>query len=117
MKHTNLSCKIITLVVCAAMLLGLNACGSSEAKYQTEAMGTVVTGTAYGKNGDAAVKAACSVFSAMGKEAQLTICGVRLLLSIGCHCAVSHGSVVARSLIPAMIFLLLQIGHPFLFRL
>lgn len=66
MKHTNLSCKIITLVVCAAMLLGLNACGSSEAKYQTEAMGTVVTATAYGKNGDAAVKAACSVFSAMG---------------------------------------------------
>lgn len=42
----------------------------------------------------------------------VTISGVRLPFSVGCHSAAMRGSTVARSLKPASTFLFVQYGQP-----
>lgn len=57
---------IISLVLCAAMLLPLCACGNDKpVQQQIFAMDTLMTLTAYGKNADAGLDAAVGVIQAM----------------------------------------------------
>jgi len=66
MKKRSLSVKIISLLLCAAMLLPLAACGKSEPEYkQLFAMDTVMTLTAYGRNAQAGLEAAAGVITAL----------------------------------------------------
>lgn len=59
---------MIALVLCAAVLLPLCACGRDEPVYkQLFAMDTVMTLTAYGKNAEAGLDAASGVISALDK--------------------------------------------------
>lgn len=64
MKHIKTSCKLISVILCAAMLASLCACGSSRADASASAQGTDASITAYGKNAQKAVSDAAGVFSA-----------------------------------------------------
>lgn len=66
MKTSSASVKLITLLLCTAMLLPLCACGVTEPIYkQLFAMDTVMTLTAYGKNASAGLDAAAGVITAL----------------------------------------------------
>ena len=59
MKHTKIFNKLLSVLLCLAMLLPLTACGEGK-KSQSEifAMDTQMTLTAYGKNREAGLSAA-----------------------------------------------------------
>ncbi|MBR1457428.1 MAG: FAD:protein FMN transferase [Oscillospiraceae bacterium] len=65
-KHRSAAVRCLVLLLCAAMVLPLSACGEAEmAQKQVFAMDTVMTLTAYGKNRDAGLQAAQSVILSM----------------------------------------------------
>ena len=66
MKKSSLSVRIMALLLCAAMLLPLSACGRTEPMYkQLFAMDTVMTLTAYGRSAQAGLDAAAGVITAL----------------------------------------------------
>ena len=66
MKHIKTFYKLICLLLCAAALLSLAACGESKmVQSQIFAMNTVMTLTAYGKNGEDGLAAAESIIQSM----------------------------------------------------
>lgn len=66
MKQIKRSHKIISVILCLAMLLPLTACGESKmSQSQVFAMDTVMTLTAYGKNREAGLFAAEGVIRSM----------------------------------------------------
>ena len=71
MRHTNTSCnhtlRILSLILCAAALLSMTACGSASAMEQKQifAMDTVMTLTAYGNHAADGLDAATSVINSM----------------------------------------------------
>jgi len=64
MKHTKTSYKILSLLLCASMLLPLCACGEKSAEKTVTAMNSAVTVTAYGSSRTKAAEDACAVFTA-----------------------------------------------------
>lgn len=66
MKHIKTSYKIISIILCLAMLLPLTGCGESkESQSEVFAMDTIMSLTAYGKNRDAGLAAAEGVIRSM----------------------------------------------------
>lgn len=66
MKHTRICFKLAALLLCLALCLGLSACGETRlSQSEIFAMDTVMTLTAYGKNGEAGLRAAESVITSM----------------------------------------------------
>ena len=66
MNHLSVLKRFALLLLCALMLLGLCACGETKmSQRQVFAMDTVMTLTAYGKNGERALNQAASVIQSM----------------------------------------------------
>ena len=66
MKHTRTSFKIISLLLCAVMLLPLAGCGDDKMlQTQVFAMDTEMTVTAYGKNAQKGINSAVKVIESM----------------------------------------------------
>ena len=66
MKRTSPCSKLLCLLLSVAVALSLSGCGEGRmVQKQISAMDTVMTLTAYGKNGEAGVNAAASTISAM----------------------------------------------------
>lgn len=66
MKHIRTSCKITALLLCLACLLSLTACGEGRmVQIEVDAMDTVMSLTAYGKNAEAGLSSAKSVILSM----------------------------------------------------
>lgn len=66
MKLTKTNFKLISLALCAAMLLPLCACGEESADASVTAMGAAFTVTAYGKGREKAASDAAGVITAIG---------------------------------------------------
>lgn len=66
MRHTSIFYKLICVVLCAAMLVPLTACGETrKSQREVYAMDTIMTLTAYGNNADAGLDAAESIILSM----------------------------------------------------
>lgn len=65
MKHTKTSCKIISVLLSAAMLLPLCACGSDKVEENIAALGADVSVTVYGKGAAKGASDAAGVFKAL----------------------------------------------------
>lgn len=66
MKHTRTSCRLLALLLCACMALGLSACGDAEpVEQQIFSMDTLMDLKAYGKNAEAGLDDAVAVINSL----------------------------------------------------
>lgn len=65
MKHTKTSCKVLSALLAAALLLPMAGCGADKAETTVSALGADVAVTVYGKGADKASADAAGVFKAL----------------------------------------------------